>query len=242
MKSFPKNNRSRIEKELGQTRHWPYFSPAIYCQYRVMLPAAQRHAHGDLIDLGCGDMPYRSALMSQVSAYDGLDLFPRSDQVRYASDLEAMTVIPDQSYDTALMIEALEHVPHPWLALAETWRILKPGGTLILSVPHLSRLHDEPHDYFRYTKHGLRRLLEDSGFEIIDLIKKGGIFSFLGHQVSTLILTLSWGIPVLRWVVFFLNRWLITHPCFILDQWLDRGGLSPLGYVAVARKVMAPPG
>jgi len=237
MKTFLKNNRQRIEKELNHSRNWPYFSPAIYCQYRVMLPMAQRHAKGDLIDLGCGDMPYRSALISQVITYDGLDLFPRSDQVRYTSNLESMVVISDQTYDTALMIEVLEHVPHPWLALTETWRILKPGGTLIISVPHLSRLHDEPHDYYRYTRHGLRQLLEDSGFEVIELVKKGGIFSFLGHQVSTLILTLTWGIPILRRVVFFLNRWLVTHPCFILDKWLDRGGLAPLGYVATARKV-----
>lgn len=236
MKSYLKGNRQRIERELAGSRHWPEFSPAIYAQYRVMLPLAQRYAGGRLIDLGCGTMPYRAALLSQVTAYDGLDLFPRSSEVRYISDLEKMSVVPDAMYDTALLIEVLEHVPHPWLALGETWRILAPQGIAVISVPHLSRLHDEPHDYYRYTRHGLRRLLEDAGFEVLELVKKGGICSFLGHQFSTLILTACWGVPGLRWLAFFLNRWLVTRFCFALDGWLDRAGLAPLGYVAVAQK------
>ena len=236
MRSYLKQNRQQIEKDLAHTRHWQFFSPAIYCQYRVMLPLAKEFVHGQLIDLGCGEMPYRQALMPQLESYDGLDLFPRSNEVRYQSDLENMAGVPNESYDSALMIEVLEHLPHPWLALAETNRILRPGGILVLSVPHISRLHDEPHDYYRYTRHGLTRLLQDAGFEVVRLEKKGGVFSFLGHQASTLLVTPTWRIPVLKWVIFFLNSWLITRPAYFLDRWLDRGGIAPLGYVAVARK------
>jgi SAM-dependent methyltransferase len=130
----------------------------------------------------------------------------------------------------------LEHLPHPWLAMTEAYRVLKPGGVIIVSVPHLSRLHDLPHDYYRYTANGLASLLGDAGFSEVEIVPKGGVFSFLGHQVSTFLITLTWGIPVLREIVYFLNEWLITRPCFGLDSLLSRGGLAPLGYVAVGQK------
>ncbi len=236
LKNYLQKNRQQIEKDLHHTKQWAYFSPAIYCQYQIMLPMAQRYAHGSLIDLGCGDMPYREAILPLVTSYDGQDLFPRSDSVRYVCDLESMTPIKENQYDTALLIEVLEHLPHPWLALAEIYRILKPGGILVLSVPHLSRLHDEPHDYYRYTHYGLRCLLRDAGFDIIEVAEKGSIFSFLGHQLSTLTTALVWQIPVLKKIVYFLNEWLVTRLCYGLDLWLNKSKLLPLGYVVAARK------
>ena len=236
MKSFLKANRRRIEEELEGSERWKYFSPAILYQYRVTLPMAKRFVRGQLIDLGCGRMPYRAALLPLVEDYDGLDPFPRSDQVRYTCSMTDMTEVPDASYDSAICLEVLEHVPDPAAALRETARILKPGGWLVLSVPHLSRLHDEPHDYFRYTSHGLCRLLESSGFEVVELQVKGGLFGFLSHQFSTLLLTTVWGVPLLRDLVYALNAWLVTRPAVFLDRHLDRGGLFALGYAAAARK------
>ena len=115
-------------------------------------------------------------------------------------------------------------------------RILRPGGTVIVSVPHLSRLHEEPYDFYRFTRYGLRYLFEQHGFEVLEIQKKGGLFSFLGHQVSTLWLGLVWPIPGLRQFAWFLNKWLITWPCYGLDRITDRSGLFALGYVGIARK------
>jgi len=165
-----------------------------------------------------------------------VDFFNQSDQIKYRLDAENLSEIPSESYDIAILIEVLEHLPHPWLALSEAYRVLKPGGIIIVSVPHLSRLHDLPHDYYRFTANGLAVLLNEAGFSLVETQTKGGILSFLGHQVSTFFISLTWSVPILRDIIFFLNEWLVTRPCFGLDQALGHGGLAPLGYVAVGKK------
>jgi hypothetical protein len=70
----------------------------------------------------------------------------------------------------------------------------------------LAYLHNEPHDYFRYTEFGLRHLLAESGFEVVEMRWSGGVLSFLGHMPSTLAVNLAWGIPLLFPVVFNINR------------------------------------
>ncbi len=236
MKSYLKRMRQKVEKDLHGSRRWQFFSPAILAQYRVMLPILQQHARGALLDIGCGNQPYRPFVEANLTRYDGVDAFNSSPVVNFRLDAEDLQGIPAESYDTAILIEVLEHLPHPWLALAEAWRVLKPGGVVVISVPHLSRLHDLPHDYYRFTSPGLIRLMAEAGFSNVEITPKGGIFSFLGHQVSTFWVTVTWGIPFLREVVFFLNEWLVSRPCLALDRIFGQGGLTPLGYVAVGRK------
>lgn len=244
LQAFIRGNRQALERELADSPRKQFFSPAAYSQYAVTLPLLLKFARGRLIDLGCGDMPFRSLVGGQLTGYDSLDLFPRNASVTYVGDIQNMTMIPDETYDTALCVEVLEHVPDPFRAAREIYRILKSGGILVMSVPHLSRLHDEPHDYYRYTRHGVRHLLEQAGFEVAQLEKRGGIVSFVGHQISTLILGLVWRVPVVKAVAWSLNSWLITRFCYWLDSRLDTSGLFALGYSAVARRAgskQAPP-
>lgn len=229
-------NRKRIEQDLSHSHERRYLSPALYTQYQIALPLAKRYVHGEMIDLGCGRMPFRELLAGQVSTYHSLDFQSQSGEVTFIGDIQEMTMISTARYDSAICLEVLEHVPHPFQAALEIHRILKPGGLLVISVPHLSRLHDEPHDYFRFTLYGLRRLLEDSGFEIIEIKKNGGLLSFWGHQVSSLLLTMCWPVPGLRQAAWLVNKWLITLPCYIMDNWFDQDGVFALGYAGVARK------
>ncbi|MCL3837896.1 class I SAM-dependent methyltransferase [Aeromicrobium duanguangcaii] len=231
-----RNVRAQIEKDLGDASDRQYFSPAVYSQYRVTLPLIREHARGRFIDLGCGEMPYRPFVESQTERYDTFDIEERAAGVTYIGDIQSMPQVPSDTYDTAVSLEVLEHVPDPRRALAEVFRILRAGGTVVLSVPHLSRLHEEPYDFFRYTRHGLRRLLEDAGFEDVTVLRRGGLLSFLGHQVSTLLLTLTWRVPGLRQVAWQLNKWLVTRLAFELDGRLDRDGIFAMGYTAVASK------
>jgi len=196
----------------------------------------RHYTHGKTIDLGCGNMPFRDLLADKVTTYHTLDLSARSDRVTYVGDIRDMSMISDASYNSAICLEVLEHIPDPLQAVREIHRILKPGGTVIVSVPHLSRLHDEPHDYFRFTIHGLCHLLESTGFEVLEIQKKGGMLSFLGHQVSTLLLSAVWPVPGLRQTAWFLNKWLVTQPCYRIDSLFDHSGILALGYVGVARK------
>jgi SAM-dependent methyltransferase len=135
-----------------------------------------------------------------------------------------------------LCSEVLEHLPRPDRAIAELRRVLKPQGTLVLTVPFLRRHHAAPHDYFRFTEHGLRRLLEEAHLSVEELRPIGSVFGFLGHQVSSVIVVGSFGIPLIRLLVFWLNAALIVLPCFLLDHLSGLMRKLPLGYVLVARK------
>lgn len=69
--------------------------------------------------------------------------------------------IEDESFETILCTEVLEHLHTPEQAISEMYRVLKPGGKLILTTRFMYPLHDVPHDYFRYTKYGLEHLFRD---------------------------------------------------------------------------------
>lgn len=64
-------------------------------------------------------------------------------------------------FDAVVMCEVLEHVREPARAIANVHKFLRPGGVLILSTPFIFPLHDQPHDYYRFTRHGLEWLLKD---------------------------------------------------------------------------------
>ncbi len=231
-----RKNWNEVWKALKDSDQRRYLSPAVYAQYQISLLLMHHYIRGDMIDLGCGDMPFKRLLVNQVSLYHSMDLWPCSDEVTYIGDISDMKMVPSERYDSAICMEVLEHVPNPFRAVREIYRILRPGGVAILSVPHLSRLHDEPYDYFRFTVYGLRQVLQDAGFLVINIYTRGGLFSFLGHQFSTLLLSALWSIPGVRQVAWILNRWLITWLCYNIDRLCDPSGLFALGYVAVVQK------
>lgn len=236
MGSWLRDNRARIEKDLSQARERQYFSPAFLVQHQRVSRLIDQHVSGRAIDLGCGTMPFRESMERRAVIYHSIDMRPRSEGASCVGDIRHLPMVSDSSYDSAICLEVLEHIPNPFQAIDEIYRVLKPSGTLIVSVPHLSRLHDEPHDYFRFTDHGLRHLLEYAGFEVLDLQEKGGLFSFLGHQVSTLLLSLVWTVTGLRRPAWFLNKWLVTKTCYELDRRFRLSGIFALGYVGVALK------
>lgn len=85
----------------------------------------------------------------------------------FVCDIENMHIFENNSVDIFFCMEVLEHVPNPFNAIKEIQRVLKPGGILIGSTPFVFPIHDEPYDFFRYTKYGLRNLFKT--FEEIQL-------------------------------------------------------------------------
>ncbi len=90
------------------------------------------------------------------------------------------------SFDHVLSTQTLEHLAEPGRFLAEAARVLRPGGTLFLTAPMMFRMHQEPHDYYRFTCHGLRYLLERAGLTVESLSPQGGYFSFLADNLPPL--------------------------------------------------------
>jgi SAM-dependent methyltransferase len=236
MRELLERNRLRINEELASHDSRKYFSTATYADSIVTIPALRAHLHGKLIDIGCGDMPFKALIEELVIQYDSIDIERRVSDVKYVGNIQDMNMIDNDRYDSALCLEVLEHVQDPFKAISEIHRILKKGGKLVCSVPHLSRLHEEPNDYYRYTKYGLRYLFENSGFHVISIEPSGGIFCFLGHQISTLFLCPIWHIPFVKDIAFWINKWIFVKGLFTLDKLFDKKKVFALGYTCVVEK------
>jgi SAM-dependent methyltransferase len=120
-------------------------------------------------------------------------------------------------------------VPQPAAVLAEAWRVLRPGGVLLLSAPFFWPLHEEPHDYYRYTRHGLQHLLEQAGFEAIHITPD---CASLTTAVVVLMEALPRATKPLWPLINVLTPWL---------QKLSNDRQSTLNWVATARKPIREP-
>lgn len=227
-------NRTSLERDLSGRASRRYASPVLYGLETAIEDAVRGRVEGRVLDVGCGHGPYRHLLAAAAGSYESLDVRKILEDQTYVADVQAMPEVPADRYDAVLCSEVLEHVPAPSRALAEIHRVLRPDGVLVLTVPYLSRLHDEPHDYYRYTRHGLHHLLADAGFREIELARLGSVFSFAGHQFATVLVGGTWHLPAVRWLVLGLTAALVTLPARAADRVLG-SELIPLGYVATAR-------
>lgn len=120
-----------------------------------------------VVDLGCADAPYRDLFDPSVR-HVGVDLpgNPVAD-VHLAED--GTVPMDDGAADLVLSTQVLEHVGDPARYLAECRRLLRPGGTLVLSTHGLMYLHRDPTDYWRWTCDGLERIVREAGFDVVEV-------------------------------------------------------------------------
>jgi SAM-dependent methyltransferase len=118
-----------------------------------------------LVDFGCGDMPYRPIIEPLIAKYLGVDL-DINPKAEHFIDFDSKTSLPDNYCDIVLSNQVLEHVDSPDGYLNEAFRILKPGGALVISTHGYWFYHPTPNDYWRWTSAGLRKTIERAGFSI----------------------------------------------------------------------------
>ncbi len=95
------------------------------------------------------------------------------------------------AFDVVICSELLEHIHNPDRVLSETYRVLKPGGVLLLTVPFLFPVHADPRDYLRYTDQYLSLLLKTSGFEDIEIEWQGKFWSVAAEMCRGLVCELQ---------------------------------------------------
>jgi SAM-dependent methyltransferase len=186
---------------------------------RHLREMAPRYLRGRLIDIGCGTKPYMEMIAPFVSEHVGLD-HEGSRHSRARVDLTGSAYcipVPEASFDSALCAAVLEHIEEPEQAIRECWRVLKPGGVAIYSVPFIWHLHEEPRDFFRYTKYGLRYLFEKCDFEILEMRALSGFWVTFGQLFVYYIYTFNRG--PMRWIPIIPALSLLTQGvCYVLDR------------------------
>ncbi len=126
--------------------------------------------NGVTLDIGAGRQEIRKQLPDNVT-YVALDYYDTAvnwyeTRPNIFGDGQYLPIV-DNSIDTVLLLDVLEHLPDPQQCVADIRRVLKPGGSVIIQVPFLYPLHDVPLDFHRWTLFGLRQLAKKSDFSIV---------------------------------------------------------------------------
>lgn len=146
--------------------------------FRV-LNSKKSYLHGHLLDLGCGNVPYYEwykAQVSQITCVDWPASLHSGKHIDIFADLNQPLPLANSSMDCVLSTSVLEHIREPQLLLKEIRRILTRDGYLILSVPFLYHLHEEPFDFYRYTPHGLKHLALEAELDLVTVEHYGSAF------------------------------------------------------------------
>jgi SAM-dependent methyltransferase len=137
-----------------------------------------KYCTGKLLDLGCGKVPlyhkYNNYINENICVDWGNTLHA-NPYLDFESDLNEKLALPDNEFDTIILSDVLEHIRRPEILWKEMYRVIKAEGKLIMNIPFYYWLHEQPHDYFRYTKYALKSMAEEEGFKILLLESYGGV-------------------------------------------------------------------
>lgn len=208
---------------------------------REVLKAAP-YIKGSLLDIGCGEKPYKDIFSSQIKFYAGMDL-PQTLHSKHAVDVFAnahLLPFKENIFDTVLCLEVLEHVEKPLEVLKGIYEVLREGGVLVLSVPQNYWLHKDPVDFYRFTREGLIEVVKkQTGFTINYINSIGGTREFFVDFICKYILIkLNTGI-LGRIIPVTLKKLIVTLPQILylkLFKNTDVNNLFSIGNIVVATK------
>jgi SAM-dependent methyltransferase len=198
--------------------------------------AASLPAGARVLDAGAGTSPYRKLFTG--FAYTSTDWantpHPEGRQADVIAPIDDLP-LESESFDCVICTEVIEHVTDPVAALAELRRVLVPGGRAWVTAPFVWEFHEEPYDFYRYTRHGLRSVLERAGFADVEVTPFGGCFSTVAQllrNLGSIAGATGKDAPAAgRAVSEGMRR---AAPALArLDRW-DRRGVLPLGHGATA--------
>ena len=126
-----------------------------------------------LLEIGSWIAPGQEAIICRntigplVGEYIGVDM-QDGNGVDVISDAKHMP-FPDNSFDVIISTDCYEHVDWPREVTREAFRVMKPGGVFYLTTVFIFQIHGYPDDYWRFTPNCIRLLLEDAGFDVVEV-------------------------------------------------------------------------
>ena len=186
---FQQGSRARVRR----ARPWHQYAYHIRVLPTRLGALARELPLGDgarILDYGCADVPYRE-LFGANADYVPADL-EGNPQAALTLAPDGSVPAPDGSFDAVVSTQVLEHVEDPALHLAEAFRVLRPGGSLLLSTHGIFPYHPDPDDHWRWTCAGLRRSVEQAGFEVV---RFEGVIGVLATGLQLVEYGLYWRLP-----------------------------------------------
>jgi SAM-dependent methyltransferase len=197
-----------------------------------------------VLDIGCADGAIRKSL-TRANGYIGFD-YPTTTSL-YGTrpdvfgDAKALAFV-DASFDSVLLLDVLEHLAEPEVALREAYRVLKSEGRLLVTIPFAYPLHDQPHDYQRFTLHGLVYRLRKAGFgsptiqEINDGIQAaaGCLALSLSQGVIDVIAARNWRMILVPVVIVLVP--VINVLGWLLSWFVPARNMMPTAYYVCAER------
>jgi SAM-dependent methyltransferase len=206
--------------------------------------------HGNVLDVGCGNSPFKFLLDSNNTKYFGIDI-AYADCFDYKNP--NITIFDGQNipfendyFENIISTEVIEHIDNPEKLIAEMYRVLKEGGNCIITLPWSARIHFSPHDYCRYTPYKLALLFKK--FNSIEILNRGTdinstvskmIVIYLGNLISweldiinlllipIKLILLTFFIPIVAFAVIF------SHLSLLFQVGSEN---DPLGYTIILKK------
>ena len=202
---------------------------------------------GRFLDVGAGQAPWRE-LFDQNVTWIGLDVetswhfgMSSTPDVVYYDGISMP--FDDGSFDCVLCVEVLEHVPNAEAFVSELLRVLRRGGSLVLTIPWAARVHHLPHDYRRLTRYGLNLLLSNAGFRLIRIEDRGNDVAAIANQLIVIMVRLArpgrfynilWTWPLCALLAPFMAGFVTAaHMTMRMSMGTSE---NPLGYQLVAFK------
>lgn len=193
---------------------------------------------GKVLDVGASSDSYRDLFPNKVSI--DIDEASKPDIVADAHDIP----FDDNSFETVLCTEVLEHVKDPFRVVSELHRVLKKDGTLILTTRFLFPLHETPSDHWRFTRYGLEELFKDK-WNIVKLETETVNFATLAVLLQRMGYQMRFKYFLdkpIKLILFVLARIVSHFNIFIKEEYGDirrtkpEKGIFASGYYVIAKK------
>jgi len=224
-----------------------FINPFVYNNFHLAfdkLNDVQKSGSIKLLDVGCGEQPYRSLIEKIGFKYVGMDVAARNVKLDVVAPIDDKNLLCDNRrgniYDVIVLTEVLEHVEKYQKLTDEIHRVLKKGGRGIITIPWSARYHYIPWDYFRYTPSSLKKIF--SKFSTVEIKPRGTDIAVIGSKIIVLffrnLLPKEWW----RWLLVPL--WIAISPVLLIAVIISHIALAlklgssedPLGYTILVTK------